>query len=286
MINQTIQSIVKQHSNKYSDGFIKFDLYSKLDKEVLDFLRLNLDLKEEYLQFINCPQCDEELKIKTRDSIRHIHCFNAGCGVKRELNDNEDLAYKITLGGIADFLITLLKIKEDKKKLLSGRLMRLGQKEIFDLNFDIFLLKEKLSSQEILYNCKPTSKKTPSIIIKLTNKNLGIDQSNISDCWFNDLIFYDENLNKFMISYKMLIETISGSFAGLEKTTMQKSLNDKCSKWLEELINKNLIKRGEKNKFKKEANNLFNTSTKAFDKIWRSIAPDDLKKQGRIKELY
>ena len=86
-----------------------------------------------------------------------------------------------------------------------------------------------------------------------------------------------------MVSYKILIEIIGGSFAGLEKTTMQKSLNDKCSKWLEELINKNLIQRGEKNKFKKEANNLFNTSTKAFEKYGVPLPQMTLKSKEELK---
>lgn len=283
MINQKIQNIIKQYSNKYSDGFIRFDLYSKLDKGILDLLKLNLNLGEEYLQFINCPQCDEELKIRIKNNQRHIHCFNAGCGVKREFKNNEDLAYKITLIGIADFLIKSLEIKKDKKNLIAGKLMKLGQKEIFDLNFDIFLLKEKLGSQEIFNNCKPTSKKTPSIIIKLTDKNLEVDQTNISECWFNDLIFYDENLKKFSFSHKILIEAIKGCYDGSQKTTTQKWLDNNCLEWFKELIKNNSIKHGEKDKFRKIANYLFNVSPNKYNEIWKSHATNELKSQGLKK---
>lgn len=280
MINQTIQNILKQYSNKYSNGFIKFDLYSKLDKEVLEFLKLNLDLKEEYLQFINCPGCDEELEIKKRNNIRYIHCFNIGCGIKREFKNNEDLAYKINLDGIANFLIKILEIKEGKKNLISGKLIKLGQKETLDLNFDVFLLKEKLSSQEILDNCKPISKKVPSIIIKLTNKNLEIDQNNVSDCCFSDLIFYDENLNKFTINSKIFIETIKGCYDGLQKTIIQTWLNDKCLEWFKEMIKNNAIKHGEKEKFQKISNELFNVSPNKYREIWKKHATKKLKQGG------
>jgi len=282
MINQTIHKIVKQFSNKHSDGFIKFDLYSKFDKELLASLALNLDLKEEYLQFINCPQCDEEIEIRTRDRIRYIHCFNAGCGSKRELKNNEDLAYKMTIGGIADFLIKVLEIRVNKKNLISGKLIKLGQKEIFNLNFDIFLLKEKLSSQEIVDNCKPSSNKTPSIIIKLTNRSLGINQENISECWFSDLIIYDTRLANFNINDRLFIDAVKGCFSGLRKSMSQKWLDNKCLDWFKEQIQNKAIKRGEKEDFQILAMDLYNVSANKYNEIWKNEATKDLKKPGLV----
>jgi hypothetical protein len=282
-INQITQNIIKQYSFKDSKGYITYDIYNKLNQEELNIIKQNLNLKQEYLKYMECFGCDEELPVRIKENkTRFIHCFANECGIYRKLKNNEDLAYILTLNGIADFLINLLEITGNKTNSIAGKIIELGKKQIFDLDFNIYLLKERLNSQEIFDSCKPKSKKAPSIIIKLTDKDLKIDQVNIADCWFNDLIFYNDSLNKFSINYKVLTQTISGCFEGSQKTTIQKFLNEKCLEWFKELISKNIIKRGEKEKYKKEANNLFNISTKAFDKIWKDNAPDQIKKGGRI----
>jgi hypothetical protein len=282
-INKIVQDIIQQYSGKYSKGYITYDLYSQLSTEDFKIVEEAFNLKKEMLEYIECFECDEELQVRRKGNIRFIHCFASDCGAYKELKNNEDVARTINLHGIANLLIKVLGITENKENIINGKLIYLGQKQIVSPYFNIYLLKEVIDNETLIQHCKPKSKKNPSIIIKLTSQNLEINQANITDCQFDDLVFYDESLKRFSFNKSIIYNMIEGSFTGAEKSTIQKSLNEDCLLWFKNLISKKAIKRGEKAKLKQEAKDLFNVSGKSFDKIWEENAPIELKQKGRIK---
>ena len=151
-----------------------------------------------------------------------------------------------------------------------------------DLDFNVYLAKS-IKNQENLELCKPTSTKIPSLIIKLSNKKFKASEvSNIKDCWFCDLIFYDTKLKQFRINHKVLLDAVAGWFDGVINTSgIQKYLDSKCLVWFKKMVKSGVIKNGDKANLQRFANDHFNTSSNKFNEIWQKEVPASLKKGGR-----
>lgn len=280
MINQLFKEIISNYSN--SIHLIKHEQYKVVKDKEISLLQEALGLEKSYLKFIECISCGEENKIQKKNNQIFIHCSNNECNVLRVINDNEILAYQVNLGNVADFVIKLLEINHNKQNIKNDCIIYLGSKIILDIEFNIILLKEAIPSQDITKYCTPKSNKTPTIIVRLHDKNLAIEQSNIADCYFNDLIFYDNNLRRFSLNYKTLINSIKQCFKDtLQTSAIQTYLNKKCLKWFKDLIANDIIKRREKEKYRIIANEYFNVSPNKYKEIWKVEAPEYLKKGGR-----
>lgn len=280
MINLLFKEIISNYSN--SIHLIKHEQYKVVKDKEISLLQEALGLEKSYLKSIECISCGEENKIQKKSNQIFIHCSNNECNVLRVINDNESLAYQVSLGNVADFVIKLLEINPNKQNIKNDCIIHLGSKIILDIEFNIILLKEVIPSQDIAKYCTPKSNKIPSIIIRLHDKNLSIEQNNISDCYFNDLIFYDKDLRRFSLNYKTLTNSIKQCFKGvLQTSAIQIYLNTKCLEWFKELIKNDIIKRGEKEKYRIVANEYFNVSSNKYMGIWKAEAPEYLKKSGR-----
>jgi hypothetical protein len=231
MINQATSKIVKEFSLKYSDGIIKQSLYSTLDQKAFDIIRQQFSLNESRLKHIDCPSCDNQCKIKIKpNKISFIHCLADGCGTLKDLKNNEDLAYQITLNGVADLLIKLLGIKEQNKRTIkSGELIYLGKKELESLSslaLDVYFVRNDQGKKAFLNYYQPQSKTTPAIIIRLSNKNLNFEEKQIVECWFDDLVVYDGQLIKFQINQNLWNDLISNFKATKDLENYQKIVKD------------------------------------------------------------
>ena len=286
MIGQVTSRIIKEFSLKYSDGNINYSLYSKLEPDAIQVIKQQFSLSESRLKYIDCPSCDIQCKVNSKPSgVNYIHCPADGCGILKDLKNNEDLAYKITLNGVADFLIKLLGIEGEKRVIEAGEVIYLGKKELEDLGnlaFNIYLLRNDQGKKAFLDYYSPT-KQAPTIIIKLGNGNLEIEGKQIAECLFSDLVCYDNDFEKFNIHYKTFLEAIKGCFEGLQKSTVQVWLNERFLGWFRDLVKNKKIKKGEKAKYKILAINCFGISERTFDKVWKEQAGRELQKQGRVK---
>lgn len=284
MIGQVTSRIIKEFSLKYSDGNINYSLYSKLEPDAIQVIKQQFSLSESRLKYIDCPSCDIQCKVKSKPSgVNYIHCPADGCGILKDLKNNEDLAYKITLNGVADFLIKLLGIEGEKRVIEAGEVIYLGKKELEDLGnlaFNIYLLRNDQGKKAFLDYHSPT-KQAPTIIIKLGNGNLEIEGKQIAECLFSDLACYDNDFEKFNINYKTFLEAIKGCFDGLQKSTVQALLDEKFLKYFKELVKSKKIQDGRKGEYEIFANQYFNVSPNKFREIWKKHAPENLKKQGK-----
>lgn len=284
MIEQLVKEIINGLGSDYSDGFVRHEQYKKLDEKSFNIIKKNFSLKEKSLEFVECPGCGEQLKIRKRDDgAKFTHCQIGGCRNIKTI-EYQDLAYFTNLGDISQFLIKILEIKGEKKVVESGKILLLGAMQIKDLglDFNVYLAKS-IKNQEGLELCKPTSKKIPSLIIKLSNKKFKVSEvSNIKSCWFCDLIFYDTKLKQFSINHKVLLDTIAGCFDEVINTSgIQKHLDSKCLAWFKKMVKSGAIKNGDKSNLQRFANDHFNTSTNKFNEIWQKEVPVSLKKGGR-----
>ncbi len=278
MISKVTRQIIKNLSLSSAFGLVDSKAYSKLKIE--DF-----GLKEHHLKVIECFSCGEECEIRLRNKKKFIHCIADGCGVRKEIND-QDLAYKVTVNDIADFLIKLLEIdSKNKKTLITGEIVFLGRKEVEDLgiSFDVYLVRNEKNKIELMNFCDSKLRAIPKFIIRLGNRELNFEEKQIVECCFDDLVFYNQSFERFDINYKVFAEVISGCFEGLQKSTTQKWLNNLCVEWFKKLIKNNLIKRGEKEKYQAIAYNLFNVSPNKYREIWKNNATPELKAKGAIK---
>jgi hypothetical protein len=194
------------------------------------------------------------------------------------------LAHKITLDGLADFLIGSLEIEQNKKIIKSDEAIYLGKKEVKelgDLTINFYLLRGDEARDAVIKHSK-TNPKASAIIISLNPQKYIAEEPRISECWLCDMVFYDHNLSKFTINYKNFSESMKGCFTGLQGTMTQKWLNSLCVSWFKDLLKNNKINRGEKIKFQNLANDYFNVTPNKFAEIWRKEAPQSLKKQGRV----
>jgi len=285
VINPLVKEIIEGLGSDYSDGIVRHDQYKNLDGKSFNIIKKNFNLKEKRLEFIECSGCGEQLQIKKRDDgTKLTHCQVDGCRNIKTIKD-EDLAYATSLDDLSNFLIKILEIEQDKKVIGSGKILYLGKvkiKDLGDLVFEVYLAKN-IKNQESLELCKPTSKRIPSLIIKLSNRKSKVSEvSNIKDCWFCDLIFYDVDLKNFSLNHRVLFDTIAGLFDGVTNISdTQKYLDSKCLVWFKKMVKSGVIKNGDKANLQRFANDHFNTSSNKFNEIWQKEVPASLKKGGR-----
>ncbi len=285
MINQLVKEIIEGLGSDYSDGIVRHDQCKNLDGKSFNIIKKNFNLKERFLDFIECSGCGEKLQVRKRDNgTKLTHCQVDGCRNIKTIKD-EDLAYATSLVDLSNFLIKILEIEQDKKVIESGKILYLGKvktEDLGDLVFGVYLAKS-IKNQESSELCKPTSKKIPSLIIKLSNKKFKASEvSNIKDCWFCDLIFYDTKLKQFSINHKVLLDAVAGCFNGMINTSgIQKHLDSKCLVWFKKMVKSGVIKNGDKASLQRFANDHFNTSSNKFNEIWQKEVPASLKKGGR-----
>ncbi len=284
MINPLVKEIIDGLGSDYSDGIVRHDQYKKLGEKSFSIIKKNFNLKEKRLEFIECSGCGEQLQIRQKDDgTKQVHCQIDGCKKIKIIKD-EDLAYSTNLSEVSNFLIKILEIKEGKKVVESGKILFLGEMEIKDLGlgFNVYLAKN-IQNQESLELCKPSSKKNPSLIIKLSSKKFKVFEiNNVKDCWFCDLIFYDAKLKQFSINCRVLLDAIVGCFDEvLNISGIQKYLNSKCELWFKNMVKSGAIKNGDKVKLQKFANDYFNVTPNKFNEMWQKEVPASLKKGGR-----
>ncbi len=287
MINQLVKEIIEGLGSEHSDGIIRHEQYKKLDEKSFNIIKKNFNLKERSLDFIECSGCGEKLQVrKGDDGTKLTHCQVDGCRNIKTIKD-EDSAYTTNLDDLSNFLIKILEIEQDKKVIESGKILYLGKvkiKDLGDLVFEVYLAKN-IKNQEL---CKPTSKRIPSLIIKLSNRKSKVSEiNNIKDCWFCDLIFYDVDLKQFSLNHRVLFDTIAGCFDGVTNISdTQKYLDSKCLAWLKNMVKCGAIRNGDKAKLRKFANDYFNTSPNKFNEIWRKEAPKNLVSGGRPSSKF
>lgn len=286
MLNELVKEIITKYSAPSAEGLIGWDSRIKLTPENFDIVKSAFDLSEHRLSHLDCAghDCYEEVMVKRKsDGSRYVQCPD--CKKLDFINEDQDLAYKITLDGLADFLIGLLEIEQNKKIIKSDEAIYLGKKEVKelgDLTMNFYLLRGDEARDAVIKHYK-TNPKASAIIISLNPKKRAAEEAKISECWLCDMVFYDQNLSQFTINYKNFFESIKGCFAGLQKTMAQKWLDSLCLQWFKNLIKNKKINRGEKTKFQNLANDYFNVTPNKFNKIWQKEAPAYLKLQGAIK---
>lgn len=287
MLNDFVKEIITQYSIPSAEGILGWNFRTKLSQENFEIVRNAFDLADHRLSHLDCTgnDCYEEVEIKRkRDGSRYVQCPD--CKKLDLIAEDQDLAHKLTLDGLADFLIGLLEIEESKKIIKSDEAIYLGKKEIKelgDLTINFYILRSGDAHASVLQHCKNNLRNSSTIIISLSSQKQAATVSKISECWLCDLFFYDQNLNQFSINYKNFLESVKGCFAGLQKTMAQKWLDSLCLQWFKNLVKNKKINRGEKVKFQNLANDHFNVTPNKFAEIWRKEAPNYLKLQGAIK---
>lgn len=287
MLNDFVKEMITQYNVPSDEGILGWNFRAKLSQENFEIVRNAFDLAEHRLSHLDCAgnDCYEEVEIKRkRDGSRYVQCLD--CKKLDLIAEDQDLAHKLTLDGLSDFLIGLLEIEESKKIIKSDEAIYLGKKEVKelgDLTINFYILRSGDAHASVLQHCKNNLRNSSTIIISLNSQKQTTTAPKISECWLCDLVFYDQNLNQFSINYKNFLESIKGCFVGLQKTMAQKWLDSLCLQWFKNLVKNKKIERGEKIKFQNLANDYFNVTPNKFGEIWQKEAPDYLKLQGAIK---
>lgn len=284
MLNTFLTRIISEYGFQSPVSVIQYESYGNLDQANLDRVKKAFNFSEKLLDIIPCSGCCQLVDVQRIGRAKYFNCRD--CGENDEIKDGRDLAYIITLDEIANFLISALSTKPSEHSKVNEEIFYLGKKEIKDLGglmLDIYLCRSssKSNQEELLKYCK----KTPSVIIRLSADKFHHTAKNMSDCWFNDLIFYDERLKKFSANDNILSEATQGCFGDIKTRSGRKVLEEGFLLWLKNLFKKNAIQRGDKQKIKLEAVEKFGITFKTFENGWSEEAPSPLKERGRIKAV-
>lgn len=217
MLNDFIKEIIVQYSSSTSEGIIDWNLRTRLTETDFAIIQSAFDLSEQRLSYLDCTgdECYEEVEVKTkRDGSKYIQCRD--CKKLDFIDKNQDLAHKITLDGLADFLIRLLEIEQNKKIIKFDEILHLGKKIFANIVFDVYLTKTEQGKKDSLEDLKLSAKKNRSFVIKLSNDLTDEEDS----CWFCDLIYYDKKVKKFIPNNEFIDKLIT-SFKS-EKSILDK----------------------------------------------------------------
>jgi len=196
MLNDFVKEIIAQYGSSNSEGIIDWNYRTKSSTENFEIIRKAFDLSEQRLSYLDCTgdDCYEEVEVKTkRDGSRYIHC--SYCKKLELLTEDQDLSHKITLDGLADFLIGLLEIEQNKKPIKSDDILYLGKKSFVGIFFDFYLTRTEQGKRDLINDLKLNPKKNRPFIIKINN-NID-DSEEETSFWFCHLIFYDKKTKKF-----------------------------------------------------------------------------------------
>ncbi|MDD2840701.1 MAG: hypothetical protein PHY80_06360 [Rickettsiales bacterium] len=280
MLNKIINKIISDFAS--GKNIIEYSEYRWIPSEIFNIIKENFQLTEIYLSLIDCS-CGKQCKVNKLDENLFISC---SCGNYKLLKNNETLAYSICLDKIGDFLIKILDIKKDNGIIKCSQIMHLGTKEILNLEFEIYLVRNVSKLQDIVsIECKPKSKSKPSIIIDL-NKSTGINtlENNLRVCDFTELVLFNDDLKEFIIKENYLLDNIKGVFSGLERNKIQENLNKKFIEHFKKLKSLNKVESNRKTYYMSLAKDLYNVSQRKFEEIWKKLASKKLRQKGRPKK--
>jgi hypothetical protein len=196
MLNDFVKEIIAQYGSSNSEGIIDWNYRTKLAPENFEIIRKAFDLSEQRLSYLDCTgdDCYEEIEVKTRrDGSQYIHC--SYCKKLELLTEDQDLAHKMTLDGLADFVIGLLEIEQNKKPIKLDDVLYLGKKSFVGIFFDFYLTRTEQGKRDLINDLKLNTKKNRPFIIKINN-DIG-DSEEETSFWFCHIIFYDKKTKKF-----------------------------------------------------------------------------------------
>lgn len=173
MLNDFVKEIVTQYSSSASEGIIDWNLRTKLTVADFKIIQNAFDLSEQRLSYLDCTgdDCYAEVEVKTkRDGSKYIQCRD--CEKLDFIDLDQDLAHKITLDGLADFLIALLEIEQNKKVIKSYEAIYLGKKEVKelgDLTINFYILRGDEARDAVIKHSKTNPKASALIICNGSN---------------------------------------------------------------------------------------------------------------------
>ena len=90
-----------------------------------------------------------------------------------------------------------------------------------EIGFDVYLVRNEKNKIELMNFCDSKLRAIPKFIIRLGNRELNFEEKQIVECWFDDMVFYNQFFERFDINYKVFVEVIIGCFEGLHAQTLQ-----------------------------------------------------------------
>lgn len=278
-----LENIIKQFALS-NDNFIKHDIISSLSSKEFEIIKNILELKTEYLQYIECfgVDCYDDVEVKTKDNMKYIHCPE--CHLFEWIENGEDAAYKLTLDSISNMLAKLLNIEVNKDILEFNEVIYFGKNEIEDLgniNINYVTIRSEKGYDIFINRHRESNPKNITLLISLIPIKQLIEQR-LAQCNFLDLVFYDKRNEKFSINHRVFTDSLKGCYDGQKSRFTQKYLENRCVNWLKSLIKDKKIKHGDKANIKEDAKEYFGLKDYHFEKIWSKIAPKRLKKKGRV----
>jgi hypothetical protein len=215
MLNDFVKEIVTQYSFSASEGIIDWNLRTKLTVADFKIIQNAFDLSEQRLSYLDCTgdDCYAEVEVKTkRDGSKYVQCYE--CRKFDLIDDDQDLAHKITLDGVANFLINLMKIRSNKKPIEYNNIIYLGQSNVAEnLILNVYLVRRKESKESLLKYLDLISDKTPVLVIQLYNEHWYDVDSSVLQVGFAKLVSYDEKLEKFIASNESFSDQINDYLA-------------------------------------------------------------------------
>jgi len=208
MGNEILNKILKNYGAKFSDDLIKYDIYSRFDKNIFDAIKKALDLKEHHLKRIECFSCDKECDIKLSDKIKFIHCISCDAG-RVNISKNQDLAYFLEFDKLADFIIDLVGIKSGKKITKIKELAYLGDLKIgTDNGLSCSFYLSKITRADFIKQNIKLKNNNISLIINL-GKKLDLDQESFVECDLQSIAIYNKKLKKFSFNDDFFTELLT-----------------------------------------------------------------------------
>jgi hypothetical protein len=209
MASEILNKIIKNYSSKFSNDLIKYDLYSRFNLNNFEIVKKALSLKEQKLSRIECFSCDENCDVRLDEKNRFIHCIKCDAG-RVNLSKNQDLAYFLEFNNLADFLIEILNIKNNKKDIKLKELVYLGDLKLSEnssLSCSFYL--SRISRQDFITENIKLKNYNISFIINLCNTILDLNYENFIESDLQSIISFNEKLKKFSFNegyFKKLLQ--------------------------------------------------------------------------------
>jgi len=209
MLNDFVKEIITQYSSPSAEGLIGWNSRINLTQENFDIVRGAFDLVEYRLSHLDCAghDCYEEVEVKRKSNGgRYVQCPD--CKKLDLINEDQDLAHKITLDGLANFLIKIMQIKPNKKLIEDGNIVYLGKKKQ-KLVLNVYLVRSVGGKESLLKYRNSIFETTPALVVQLHNDSWTDVGKDLSQIWFGDLVFYDKKSKKFIVNDAALSESIA-----------------------------------------------------------------------------
>lgn len=274
MLNDFVKDIITQYSSPSAEGVVRWNSRVNLAQETFEVVRKAFDLAEHRLSHLDCAghDCYEEVEVKRKsDGSRYVQCPD--CKKLDLINEDQDLAHKITLDGLANFLIRIMKIKPNKKLIEDGNIIYLGKKNegVRKLALNLYLVRSVSGEKSLLKYRDSISETTPALVIKLHDDSWN-DVGNLSQVWFCDLVFYNKESKKFLVHNENFSDSISEYLAEEIATVGARAINQN---------NKKYVAGG-----KKKAEENFGDAKQYVLKEYQRMKSKDLNKRDLARLIY